>query len=115
MSLARTGRRVLIAVVCGALTTAAGADAPVLPSELARNITGLDGQRVTVAGTLGRVRTHISKKGERSYSFPVSDEHAAVAVLTPTPPACRQGARVIAQGIVDGRARRLDARTVACP
>ena len=115
MSLARTGRRVLIAVVCGALTTAAGADAPVLPSELARNIASMDGQRVTVAGTLGQVRRHISKKGDRAYSFPISDEHAAVAVLTPTPPACRQGARVIAQGIVDGRARRLDARTVACP
>ena len=115
MSFARTGRRVLIAVACMALTAAAGADTPVLPSELARNIAGLDGQRVTVAGTLGQVRTHISKKGDRSYSFPVSDEHAAVAVLTPTPPACRRGARVIAQGIVDGRARRLDARTVACP
>ena len=114
MSLARTGRRVLIAVACGTLTAAAGAD-PVLPSELARNIARLDGQRVTVAGTLGQVRRHISKKGDRAYSFPISDEHAAVAVLTPTPPACRQGARVIAQGIVDGRARRLDARTVACP
>jgi len=115
MSLGRAGRRALIAVACGALVGAAGADTPVLPSELARNITGLDGQRVTVAGTLGRVRTHISRKGDRSYSFPVSDEHAADAVLTPTPPACRQGARVIAQGVVDGRARRLDARTVACP
>ena len=115
MSLARPGRCLLIVVACGALTAAAGADTPVLPSELARNIARLDGQRVTVAGRLGQVRTHISKKGDRAYSFPVSDEHAAVAVLTPTPPACRQGVRVIAQGIVDARARRLDARTVACP
>ena len=107
------GRCVLLALACGTLTAAAGADTPVVPSELARNIAHLDGQRVTVAGTLGQVRRHISKKGDRAYSFPISDEHAAVAVLTSTPPACRAGARVIAQGIVDGRARRLDARTVA--
>jgi len=107
------GRCVLLALACGTLTAAAGADTPVVPSELARNIAHLDGQRVTVEGTLGQVRRHISKKGDRAYSFPISDEHAAVAVLTSTPPACRAGARVIAQGIVDGRARRLDARTVA--
>ena|SRR2546425_12992848 len=115
MSAGRLRRRVFIAVAFGALTSTVAADGPRVPSELARDLAGLDGVRVTVAGTLGEVRTHISKRGERSYSFRVADEHAAVVVLASTRPACAPGARVIAHGIVDGRSRRLDATTVHCP
>jgi len=111
----RTRRSLLVLIACGTLVATAAADGPRLPSEVARDLSGLDGTRVTVVGTLGRVRTHISKRGERSYSFPVSDERAAVAVLASTRPACDAGARVIAHGIVDARSRRVDAATVQCP
>jgi len=106
---------VALALACGMAGATAGADAPVPPSDLVRDFAGLDGKHVAVAGTIGQIRTHVSKRGERAYSFSVSDERAAVAVLTSSPPACRPGARVIAHGIVDGRSRRIDATVVSCP
>jgi hypothetical protein len=111
----RARRSTVVVAMCAALAAAAGAETIVPPSDLLRDIKSLDGKHVTVAGTLGRVRTHISKRGDRSYSFRVSDDHATVAVLSTTPPACHQGARVVAQGIVDGRAGRVDATSVSCP
>ncbi len=114
MSRAPTVARVLVVLVCAALTPAAHAEPAVPLPELARDLRAFDGQRVTVEGTFSQVRTHISKKGVRSYSFRVSQAGSAIAVLMSTPPGCRPGSRVTAQGIVDGRARRVDATSVTC-
>jgi hypothetical protein len=114
MSLARLVASVVVAALWASVMPAAAETSTGL-ADLARDIRRFDGKQVTVAGTLGKTRTHVSKRGERSYSFLVWGEGGAVAVLTSTPPACRPGARVTAHGIVDGRARRVDATTVLCP
>ena len=114
-----TARRAIPAlalVLASALPAGAGADVAREPSAITSDLKSLDGKRLTLTGTFGRARTHFSKKGERSYSFRISDSTGAtIVVLTPTPPACRAGAHVVAEGIFDARARRLDAMSVACP
>ncbi len=77
-------------------------------------LAGLDKMQVTVAGKLGQVHAHLSKKGERSYSFSLSDDANAVTVLARTRPACAPGTRVEVDGIVDRLSRRIDASRVSC-
>ena len=113
MSAVRGVWAALLVTAATALAVAAG-EAPVTPSEIVRQLADLDGAHVTVTGTLGQVRTHVSKKGERSYSFSLSDDTQAVTVLTRARPGCRPGGQVVVEGIVDRLSRRIDASLVSC-
>jgi len=86
---------------------------PVSIDDIVRESTRLEGASVTVLGTLTDARTHLSKRGERQYSFQLNDRGRAIAVVSVSPPGCPEQSRVAVTGIVQ-RPLRLDATRVVC-
>jgi hypothetical protein len=86
---------------------------PMSIEELLRDNAQLQGTSVTVLGTLRDVRAHLSKHGERRYSFELNDRGHSITVVAPSPPDCSVPSRVAVTGIVQ-RPLRLDALHVVC-
>jgi len=82
--------------------------------ELLRDPSHFDGRTLVVRGTLTRLQTHTSRKGDRYYTFRLSDNVKEVLVLMNGRPTCKTGAMVTVRGRFEHASNRVDAIAVTC-
>ncbi len=82
--------------------------------DLLDNPSLFDGRLVTLQGRLARLQASVTRKGNRVYSFQLSQGGREILVAVPDRPACEVGAFVRVSGRFDGSVRRVDAAAVTC-
>jgi hypothetical protein len=82
--------------------------------ELLDDPSNFDGRPVGLQGTFGRLEAHVTRKGNRYYTFQLIQRRREVLVAVQEKPACSVGALVRVQGRFDGSTKRIDAATVTC-
>jgi len=82
--------------------------------ELLDNPSSFDGRPVALEGTFGRLQAHVTRKGNRYYTFQLGQDGRDVMVAVQDRPSCTVGALARVQGRFDGFTRRVDATTVTC-
>jgi hypothetical protein len=82
--------------------------------ELLDDPSNFDGRPVAIQGTFGRLQTHVTRKGNRYYTFQLVQRERDVLVAVQDRPACSVGALVRVQGRFDGPKKRVDATMVTC-
>ena len=83
-------------------------------SELLDKPSNFDGRPVALQGTFGRARAHITRKGNRYYTFQLAQQGREVLVVVQDRPSCKVGALVRVKGRFDAPEKRVDAATVTC-
>jgi hypothetical protein len=82
--------------------------------DLLDNPSLFDGRLVMLQGRLARLQASVTRKGNRVYSFQLSQGGREILVAVPDRPACEVGALVRVSGRFDGSVRRVDAAAVTC-
>jgi hypothetical protein len=82
--------------------------------ELLDNASSFDGRPVALEGTFGRLQAHVTRKGNRHYTFQLGQDGRDVLVAVQDRPSCDVGALVRVKGRFDGPNKRVDAATVTC-
>ena len=82
--------------------------------ELLRDPSRFDGRTLVVRGTLTKLQTHTSRKGDRYYTFRLSDDAKEVLVLMNGRPTCKKGTMVTVRGRFEHASNRVDANAVTC-
>jgi hypothetical protein len=82
--------------------------------ELLDNSASFDGRPVVLQGTFGRLEAHVTRKGNRYYTFQLVQRERDVLVAIQDRPSCTVGALVRVKGRFDGPKKRVDATTVTC-
>jgi len=82
--------------------------------ELLDSPSSFDGRPVALEGTFGRLQAHVTRKGNRHYTFELGQDGRDVLVAVQDRPFCTVGALVRVQGRFDGPRKRVDATTVTC-
>lgn len=84
------------------------------PSEILSDPARFDGQRVTVTGTVTKLRTYVSRRGAPYYIFHLSDNARTIPVVAVGPAACQGGASAKVEGQFVRVPGHIDATMVAC-
>ncbi len=82
--------------------------------ELLDNSSSFDGRSLTLRGTFARLQTHITRKGNRYYTFELVQNERGVLVVIQDRPPCHVGALVHVKGRFNGLNKHLDATEVTC-
>jgi hypothetical protein len=82
--------------------------------ELLDNSSNFDGRSVALQGTFARLEAHVTRKGNRYYTFQLGQDGRDVLVAVQDRPSCAVGALARVQGRFDGLTRHVDATTVTC-
>lgn len=83
-------------------------------SQILDDPASFDGQSVVLEGTLTKLQTHLSRKGDRYYSFRLSDGGRHLFVVAQGRPECGQGMPVTIEGRFERATKRVDATAVRC-
>jgi len=82
--------------------------------ELLQDPSRFDGRTVVLHGTVIRLQPHTSRKGDRYYTFILSDDGKEVLVLMNGRPTGKTGTMVTVRGRFDHPSKRVDAVSVIC-
>ena len=82
--------------------------------EVLDNPSSFDGRPVALQGTFGKLQPHVTRKGNRYYTFELGQDGRDVLVAVQDRPSCTVGALVRVKGRFDGLTKRVDATTVTC-
>jgi len=82
--------------------------------ELLRDPLRFQGRTLVLRGTVTKLQTHTSRKGDRYYSFHLSDDAKEVLVLMNGRPTCKTGTMVTVHGRLEQVSKRVDATAVSC-
>jgi YcxB-like protein len=105
----------LVAVVgAGVLMAVAGHAGEVPLRELLDHPSNFDGRSVALQGRLGRLQTHVTRKGNRYYTFELAQQGRDVLVAIQDRPSCGAGVVVRVKGRFDAPKKRVDATAVTC-
>jgi hypothetical protein len=103
----------LVFAVLGASVDAAGGGETRV-GELLQAPSRFDGRTLVLRGTLNKLQTHTSRKGDRYYTFRLSDDAKEVLVLMNGRPTCKTGTMVTVRGRFEHASNRVDATAVTC-
>jgi hypothetical protein len=82
--------------------------------EVLQDPSRFDGRSVVLRGTLTRLQSHVSRKGNRYYTFALTEGGRDILVLAQARPDCKEGAIISVHGQFDRATKRIDAKAVEC-